>query len=77
MNSLPEIPFNEIGESTHLPNPRSVVQIAVSDYRNSALSDKELTEHICNSLALLMKDYNLKIKRYEGNLTLMCAPNEE
>lgn len=75
--NLPTIPFNEIGESKHLPNPRSIVQIAVSDYRNSNLSDKELTEHICNSLALLMKDYNLKIKRYEENCTLMFVPNDE
>lgn len=48
------IPFNNV-ENICIPNPRSVIQIAVSDTRSSHLSDKEMAEHICASLFHIMR----------------------
>lgn len=64
----PITPFNSIANSKHFPDPRSIIQIALSDYRNSDLSDKELAKHICSSLMLLMSDHDLHIEVYsEGH----------
>lgn len=70
------VPFCMLDDNKHLPNPRSIIQIAISDYRNSAISDKELSEHICNSLALLMKDYNLNIECYKDTFHLVFRENQ-
>lgn len=49
----PIIPFNNISDR-NIPNPRSVIQIAVSDSRNRGMSDEELARHICASLFNIM-----------------------
>lgn len=61
---FPITPFNEIVCNKHIPDPRSIIQVALSDYRSSNLSDKELAKHICSSLMLLMMDYGLNIEAY-------------
>lgn len=61
---IPVIPFNDIADGKHIPDPRSIIQVALSDYRNSDISDKELARHICSSLMLLMIDYALSIEAY-------------
>ncbi len=66
MKDYPIIPFNLVKGNKHLPDPRSIIQIALSDYRKSELSDKELAEHICNSLGLLIKEQNLTIEPYNN-----------
>lgn len=66
MKDYPIIPFNLMKDDKYLPDPRSIIQIALSDYRKSELSDKELAEHICNSLGLLMKERNLTIELYNN-----------
>lgn len=73
----PIIPFCELYNDNHIPDPRSIIQIAVSDYRNSNMSDKELSEHICNSLALLMKDYQLNIECYNDTSHLIFRENKD
>jgi len=64
---VPIIPFNTIANNKHVPDPRSIIQIALSSYRNSGVSDEELATHICQSLMLLMTDYDLHIDVYNGN----------
>lgn len=66
MTNYPIIAFSEIDGKKHLPNPRSIIQIALSDYRDSDLSDRELAEHICNSLSLLMNDFSMVIDNIES-----------
>lgn len=63
---FPITPFNDIANGWHIPDPRSIIQVALSDYRDSDLSDKELAKHICSSLMLLMLDHNLCIDVYDG-----------
>ena len=60
----PIIAFNDIEPNKHLPDPRSIIQIALSDYRDSDLTDKELAEHICRSLSLIMTDFDLVIDTF-------------
>ncbi len=61
MTDYPIIAFSEIDGKKHFPNPRSIIQIALSDYRNSNLTDRELADHICNSLSLVMNDFCMVI----------------
>lgn len=58
----PIVPFNDIADRKHLPDPRSIIQVALSDYRGSDLPDNELAKHICSSLMLLMMDYDLSVE---------------
>jgi hypothetical protein len=76
MEGLPILAFSALKSETHLPDPRSIIQIAVSDYRNSNLSDKELAEHICNSLSLMMADYDLVIASYKKSINLVFIENK-
>lgn len=64
IKEMPITPFNAIGNRKHIPDPRSIIQIALSDYRDSDLSDKELAKHICSSLMSLMMDYDLSVEVY-------------
>jgi len=70
MKDYPIVPFSLVKDNKHLPDPRSIIQIALSDYRESQLSDKELAEHICDSLGLLMKEQNLTIEPYNNTTFL-------
>lgn len=63
----PTIPFNNVS-GRNMPNPRSVIQIAVSDSRNRGMSDEELARHICASL------YNIL---YSNNAVIGCDNNSE
>lgn len=65
MSETPVIPFCEIREGVHIPSPQSIIQLGLSNYRKSDLSDRELADHICNSLGLLMMENNLKIELYK------------
>lgn len=77
MKNLPIVPFCKIEDNKYIPNPRSVIQIAVSDYRNSDLSDRELAEHICESLSLLMINHNVIIERYDDTSNLIFRENKD
>lgn len=77
MKNLPIAPFCKIEDNKYIPNPRSVIQIAVSDYRNSDLSDRELAEHICENLSLLMISHNVIIERYDDTLNLIFRENQD
>lgn len=62
---FPVTPFCVLADRKHVPDPRSIIQVAQSDYRYSDLQDRELAEHICSSLKLLMSDHNLHIEAYD------------
>lgn len=65
---IPITPFCLLADRKHVPDPRSIIQVALSDYRYSDLQDRELAEHICSSLILLMSDHNLNIEVHgDGN----------
>ncbi len=71
--------FDSIGNGEHYPNVRSVVQIALSDYRFSEMTDKELTEHIMTALAYAMVKQNLKVVLFENTCKLVfrkCKSDE-
>lgn len=76
MSEIPVIPFCEIRDGVYIPNPQSIIQIALSNYRNSDLSDKELASHICGSLGTLMLGSNLKIETY-NNIRLTFKESKE
>lgn len=73
----PIIPYCVLDDNKHIPNPRSIIQIAISDYRNSDMSDKELSEHICNSLALLMQDHHSSIICYNDTSHLVFSKKKD
>ena len=63
----PTIPFNSVS-GHNIPNPRSVIQIAVSDSRNSGMSDEDMARYICASL------YNIL---YSNEAVIGCDNNSE
>lgn len=71
------IPYCILSDNKHIPDPRSVIQIAISDYRNSNISDKEISEHICRSLALLMQDHRMRIVCYNDTFHLVFSENKD
>lgn len=50
-----------IGDDYVAPSPQSVLLIALSKYRESDLSDKELASFLCNNLYSFMSVNQLKI----------------
>ena len=66
----PVCPFCELESGKYFPNPESVVLSLVSECRSSEMTDKQLSEYICNSLGLLMRGNNLMIKPYGETIKL-------
>lgn len=61
------IPFNNVS-GRNMPNPRSVIQIAVSDSIGRSMSPEEIARHICASL------YNIL---YSNEAVIGCDDNSE
>lgn len=55
------IPFDRVGD-VNVPNPRSVILVALADYRRSGCSDNELARHICASLYNVANSLHADIK---------------
>ena len=55
------IPFDRVGD-VNVPNPRSVILVALADYRRSGCSDNELARHICASLYNVANSFHADIK---------------
>lgn len=53
----PIIPFERIG-GTPIPCPKSLIQLALSDYRNSDMTDRELAEYISQCLFSVLLNTN-------------------
>lgn len=64
--NLPIKQFCSLKNGKHFPTPNSIIQVAVSDYRRSDISDREFAENICKSLSIIMEDYNLKLASFPG-----------
>ena len=55
------IPFDRV-RNINIPTPRSVILVALSDYRSSSCSNDELARHICASLYNIANSIHADIK---------------
>lgn len=73
---IPIVAFSSLDNGKCFPDPRSIVQIALSDYRDSSISNERLAEHICCSLAQMIMDYDLRIGCREKKYHLSFEDNK-
>ncbi len=61
MMKQPIIPFDRI-DNFPVPCPRAVIQLALSDYRNSDMTDRELADYISECLFSILSRADAVIK---------------
>lgn len=66
MIERPIIPFEHI-DGFPVPCPRAVIQLALSDYRNSDITDRELADYISECLFSILSKTGAVIKPVKSN----------
>ncbi|WP_321437302.1 hypothetical protein [uncultured Bacteroides sp.] len=67
------LPFCLLPDGILIPDPRSIILVAISNNRDRNISDKELTDIICDSLNAIMSQNSLQIEE-DKNSPLLFTP---